>query len=160
MRKVFFILSLLIFACAKNKIPVVIQEPEFVKEVKYADVDPAPLVESKPVNNPIKKRVYYTANVYFPFDSDVMLKSSDIVLKEAINIIQMQPTSIVLLTGACDTIGSNSYNYNLGLKRAEYIYNLINSYCFGRDITVSSCGEDMQRCCSNKDNRTCTISIR
>jgi outer membrane protein OmpA-like peptidoglycan-associated protein len=109
--KIFIIAILLILSCSKKVITVeeLPQEPENDIMMTFPLEDP-PQPPPVPMNK-IKQCVI----VYFKFDSDELQESE----KWKISNID-QP---VELTGGCCPIGTDAYNYTLGLRRAMVVKN-------------------------------------
>lgn len=58
------------------------------------------------------------ARVYFDFDKSNLTRESQYVLNTVIENLSAAPSNL-LLEGHTDSIGSNEYNFSLGLKRSE-----------------------------------------
>ncbi|MDG3085968.1 OmpA family protein [Vibrio hannami] len=58
------------------------------------------------------------ARVYFDFDKANLTRESQYVLNSVIQTLDSSPSDL-LLEGHTDNIGSNEYNFSLGLKRSE-----------------------------------------
>ncbi|MDG1253570.1 MAG: OmpA family protein [Schleiferiaceae bacterium] len=81
-------------------------EKEIIKEVIKEVVKPAELE--------------LLGNFYFEFNSTT-IGSSATQLDELVALIQNNPKESFILIGHADEVGTENYNYNLGLKRAQKI---------------------------------------
>jgi len=67
-------------------------------------------------------------------------------LDKVAELLNLYPESIISIVGNADSIGSNSYNHNLGKKRAQEIAGyLIDRGVIPVRITVSTNGEELIR---------------
>ena len=66
--------------------------------------------------------------VYFNFDSSVLSKEAkDILIKQA-EWLKAHPSIIADVEGYCDEIGTDEYNFALGLRRAKAVKNFLEQY--------------------------------
>lgn len=66
--------------------------------------------------------------VYFTFDSSILSKEAkDILIKQA-EWLKANPSIIADVEGYCDEIGTDEYNFALGLRRAKAVKNFLEKY--------------------------------
>lgn len=65
------------------------------------------------------------STVTFPFDSAVLEPAAQAVLMRQANWIRQFPELQFSVYGHTDLVGSNAYNYNLGLRRANAVVNFL-----------------------------------
>jgi len=81
-------------------------------------------------------------NLYFQFDSDVLTDEGRALLPEILQLVKDRPAPDVVVIGHTDTTGSSAANYQLGLRRATRVREML--LAAGLDstlITVMSVGE-------------------
>jgi outer membrane protein OmpA-like peptidoglycan-associated protein len=81
-------------------------------------------------------------NLYFQFDSDELTDAARALLPEILRLVKERPVPDVVAIGHTDTTGSRESNYQLGLRRATRVRDLL--IATGVDaglITVTSVGE-------------------
>lgn len=86
--------------------------------------------------------------IYFDFDKFELLPQYDHIIYYARDYINKNPDYTLVIEGHCDARGSNSYNYVLGLKRADAVRTALNE----DGIDIVSYGEDrLSECCCGDD---------
>lgn len=60
-----------------------------------------------------------TQPIYFDFDKSDLRSNAKSTLRDVAQRVKQQPNTNVMLTGHCDSIGSDAYNQALGMRRAE-----------------------------------------
>ncbi len=81
------------------------------------------------------------SKVYFDFDSSTLSSSSKSALGSISDALKATTRSITI-AGHTDSVGATSYNYNLGLKRANKVKDfLVSQGADAAQITVVSEGE-------------------
>lgn len=95
-----------------------------------------------------------TESIYFNFDKFNIrpnMQNSAINNVQAIKAYGAKNNSIqIILEGNCDNIGTDEYNYALGLKRAKTIKdNLIKNGIKQDSIIIKSLGESSPKCTQN-----------
>jgi OOP family OmpA-OmpF porin len=78
----------------------------------------------------------------FRFESDQLTDQARALLPEILRVVRERPFANVVVTGHTDTMGTLPANYELGLKRASTVRNLL--IAAGLDaaqVEVSSLGE-------------------
>lgn len=82
-------------------------------------------------------------NINFEFNKSRLLPSSEIELKNVVQIIIDNPEYNLMITGHTDSIGNNIYNQKLSLNRAESVYNyLINNGIDSKRLAFEGKGSD------------------
>lgn len=81
---------------------------------------PAPQPQEKRPSLLIKK-IIKNVKVYFNFDSAVLRDDARQILESAVKTLNKNPETNILITGNCDTRGSESYNLKLGRNRADTV---------------------------------------
>ncbi len=69
----------------------------------------------------IIKKIIRNVKVYFDFDSAAVRPDTEKILREAVATLKRNPETDILVTGNCDTRGSEAYNEKLGRRRAEAV---------------------------------------
>lgn len=87
---------------------------------------------SKPSSESIKE------TILFDFDSFILTDESKSILSRLCSDANCKTVSIV---GACCPIGTDEYNYDLGMKRAESVRLYLTGLCQPSQIIVQSFGE-------------------
>lgn len=90
----------------KNNNPVIVE-----KQIKVVGEKKIQLIE-KPI-------------VFFDFNKAKVKKKYFNLIKEIADYMKKEKNTYVMLKGYTDKTGSNNYNYNLGLKRAENVKKLL-----------------------------------
>ncbi len=82
--------------------------------------------------------------VYFDFDRDVLTPEAVSILDLQAEWLRQNPSVTVDLAGHTDAVGSNSYNQNLGMRRADRVrdYLIAQGIDAGRLTSVVSFGEE------------------
>jgi peptidoglycan-associated lipoprotein len=101
--------------------------------------------------------IHLVHSVYFDFDKFNIKNSMKDIANENIthvkNHLSNDANAVVTLEGNCDNIGTDEYNYALGLKRAKSVKdNLTNSGIDGSNIIIKSLGESSPICKENTPN--------
>lgn len=140
------ILSVMIFSCSKKVVKITELEPP-VKEVVVFE---EPVVEMVPEPELIiyEKPEEKTVTIYFELNSYEISETEKLKLNKVDKCISVAG-------GTCD-LGTNEYNYELGLKRAEAVQNeLRNNGVYVND--VRSFGEDDPISDTREKNRRCVV---
>jgi len=81
-------------------------------------------------------------NLYFQFDSDQLTDAARALLPEILRLVKERPVPDVVAIGHTDTTGSGASNFQLGLRRATRVRDLLVGAGFDAAlITVTSVGE-------------------
>ena len=67
------------------------------------------------------KKIHNNVKVYFDFDKSDIREDAVAVLEQGVGILNKNPETDILITGNCDTRGSEKYNEKLGLRRGESV---------------------------------------
>ncbi len=73
----------------------------------------------------IIKKIIKNVKIYFDYNKSTIREDAAVILKEAAQTLRRNPESDILVTGNCDTRGSEAYNEKLGRKRAEAVRNFL-----------------------------------
>jgi OmpA-OmpF porin, OOP family len=139
MKRLFLIsplLGLMLTACTttddKNQPPPPVEPP-----VEIAVTVPTP--EPAPAPEP---EVIVIEGVHFDFDKDTLKPSAVDILDRAVAVMQKYPEMRFSVSGHTDSVGSDAYNDNLSLRRANAVrdYMVQHGIASGR-MDVSSHGE-------------------
>ena len=80
--------------------------------------------------------------LYFRFDSDELTDASRALVQEILQAVRDQPAPDILVVGHTDTTGSSAFNFDLGLKRANAVRNiLVQAGLDAPSVEVMSLGE-------------------
>lgn len=96
-------------------------------------------------NNP--NDIIFLQTVYFDFNSYDLTYEAKSNLKLLVKYLLQDQNKYktIILTGYCDQVGSDNYNYDLGLKRAEEAKQyLIKNGVDGNRIKIISIGKDRE----------------
>ncbi len=69
----------------------------------------------------IIKKIIKNVKVYFDFNSAAVRQDAEKILRQAVATLKRNPDADILITGNCDTRGSEAYNEKLGQRRAEAV---------------------------------------
>ncbi len=69
----------------------------------------------------IIKKIIKNIKVYFDYNKSTLREDAEAILKKAVFTLKNNPEADILITGNCDTRGSETYNEKLGRKRAESV---------------------------------------
>lgn len=75
----------------------------------------------------IIKRVLKNVKVYFDYDKTEIRDDAAYILDSAMETLAKNPSTDILITGNCDTRGSEQYNLKLGEKRAEAVHQYLSN---------------------------------
>jgi outer membrane protein OmpA-like peptidoglycan-associated protein len=92
-------------------------------DYKEEELPPAKPQELRP--SLIIKKIVKNVKVYFDFNEAGIREDAAKILIEASKTLKRQPETDILITGNCDTRGSEQYNEKLGRKRAETVRQFI-----------------------------------
>lgn len=71
--------------------------------------------------------VTFDSGILYPFDSDQILPNGRDNLRSLAQSLQRYPETEVLIVGHTDSVGSDAYNMNLSLRRADAARNFLTS---------------------------------
>jgi outer membrane protein OmpA-like peptidoglycan-associated protein len=84
-------------------------------------------------------KIMFRDSMMFPVNSDHLRESALIKVSKLATVLQRYPRTIVQVAGFTDSQGSYSYNYNLSVKRAQSVANVMKSYGVRNRIYVKGC---------------------
>ncbi len=87
----------------------------------YKEEELPPPKPKEPRPSLLIKKIIKNVKVYFDFDKSDLRDDAVKVLKNAIDTMRRNPESSILITGNCDTRGSEAYNLKLGKRRGEVV---------------------------------------
>lgn len=108
-------------------------------------------------SNDNSKDIIFLQTIYFDFNSYDLTYEAKSNLKLLIKYLLQDQNKYktIILTGYCDQVGSDNYNYDLGLKRTEETKQyLIKNNIDGNRIKIISIGKDKE-----KNERKVVINI-
>jgi len=156
-RKLSFLMFALIVAvmapaCCKKKILIVEKEvPVEVVKVVEKEVTP-PVAEPLPENpltdeEKLRRYIENFAPVQFAFDRAKIREPERIRLMVLrITLRSSQKVGKVVLTGNCDERGSDTYNYRLGMRRAQAVRDMLKAKLPDVAFEIRSNGESNPVC--------------
>jgi outer membrane protein OmpA-like peptidoglycan-associated protein len=126
MKQLIFIslsIFLMIGCCTKKQTtPLLVDEPPvIVKKITPVDIPDIKMGDLEPIAVEI---ITINETVYFEFDQSNLRASEQPALDRVVNKLKKRPDVVLILTGACCPIGTDAYNYRLGLRRTKepYVY--------------------------------------
>ena len=67
------------------------------------------------------KKIFKNVKIYFDYNKDILRDDAIKILVNAAGTLKRNPESTILISGNCDTRGSETYNEKLGRQRAESV---------------------------------------
>lgn len=92
-----------------TRVDTIVVREEIIKEV--------PVEVIKEVEKP--SELTQIAVLYFEFNSTTYTRESQLLLEEVVKTIKANPSESVVIIGHTDEVGTDAYNYTLGLNRAQ-----------------------------------------
>jgi len=71
------------------------------------------------------KKIIKNVKIYFDYDKSSIRDDAREILAQAVRLLKKNSESSILITGNCDTRGSEAYNLKLGRKRASAVENFM-----------------------------------
>ncbi len=98
-------------------------EDEEVQEEPAPQVQVTPEEPKKPELKPslLVKKIIRNVKIYFDYNKADLRDDHLAILKKALKTLQNNPQANILITGNCDTRGSDEYNLKLGKKRGAAV---------------------------------------
>ena len=98
-------------------------------KAKPAPVTAAP---TTPVQPPAKNitqmaKITYDAKSLFDFDKSVIKPEGQVALNQLVAKLRTVTVEVVIVVGHTDSVGTNTYNLNLGMRRAEAVKRYLTS---------------------------------
>lgn len=119
-------------------------QPALARDVLYSWCEEAPV--AAPVAQPQMQRINLAADALFHFNgyrTQEILSQGQATLDELAGKITAQAASVesIDITGHTDRLGSEQYNQDLGLKRAQTVREYLQGKGVTAPISVASAGE-------------------
>jgi len=96
---------------------------KIIFDYKAEELPPPQAQEKRP--SLLIKKIVKNVKVYFNFDSATLRDDAIAILEAAVRTLNKNPQTNILITGNCDTRGSEKYNLKLGGKRADAVKNFM-----------------------------------
>jgi len=84
-------------------------------------------------------KIMFRDAMMFPFNSDKLRPSAQLKVSKLAAVLQRYPKTVVQVAGFTDSEGSYSYNYNLSVRRAQSVANVLKSFGLRNRIYVKGC---------------------
>ena len=84
-------------------------------------------------------KIMFRDAMMFPFNSDKLRPSAQLKVSKLAAVLQRYPKTVVQVAGFTDSKGSYSYNYNLSVRRAQSVANVLKSFGLHNRIYVKGC---------------------
>lgn len=88
-------------------------------DYKSEELPPAQPQELRP--SLVIKKILRNVKIYFDYNKGDIREDAALILREASKTLNRNPEADILVTGNCDTRGSEAYNEKLGRMRAEAV---------------------------------------
>jgi len=92
---------------------------------------PSPPPRPRPV--PVAEKVTFSAKTLFDFDKTVLKPEGRAALDDLLGRLQGMNTEVMIAVGHTDSVGSDSYNQNLSIRRAE----AVKAYLVSKNVEAS-----------------------
>jgi OOP family OmpA-OmpF porin len=89
--------------------------------VRVAVVTPPPPPPPAPKPMPVSEKVTFSAKTLFDFDKSVLKPEGRAALDDLLGKLQGMDTEVMIAVGHTDSIGTDTYNQNLSIRRAEAV---------------------------------------
>jgi len=144
--------SLAMFACAKKQPPVEVEPPPAVEEEAYVppratstDTKEDPLESERRRLEALMNKIM-SEDVYFEYDQATLTAEARGILSEVGDILKRENRFTILTEGHTDERGTESYNFGLGMRRAESVVNFLVNYGVSSSrMTKRSLGEEQPK---------------
>ncbi len=67
------------------------------------------------------RKIIKNVKIYYDYDKSALREDALPILKDAVKVLNKNPEADILITGNCDTRGTEAYNDKLGRKRADAV---------------------------------------
>lgn len=84
-------------------------------------------------------KIMFRDAMMFPFNSDQLRPEAQLKVSKLAAVLQRYPKTVVQIAGFTDSKGSYSYNYNLSVRRAQSVANVLKSFGLRNRIYVKGC---------------------
>lgn len=88
-------------------------------------IDKTEKIPAEQIKNIEEDKTYALTNIYFEFDKSDLMPESKTELDNLVTLLINMPDAIVEIAAHTDSTGSDSYNMELSLKRAESVVNYL-----------------------------------
>jgi outer membrane protein OmpA-like peptidoglycan-associated protein len=92
---------------------------KIIYDYKEEELPPAKPSELRP--SLLIRKILKNVKIYFDYDKSALRKDAVTILDEAVRALNKNPETSILVTGNCDTRGTEAYNDKLGRKRADRV---------------------------------------
>ncbi len=92
---------------------------KIIYDYKEEELSPAKPREMRP--SLLIRKILKNIKIYFDYDKANLRSDVQKILKNAVGTLNRNPDASILVTGNCDTRGSEAYNEKLGRRRAEAV---------------------------------------
>ncbi|MDD4954633.1 MAG: OmpA family protein [Candidatus Omnitrophica bacterium] len=96
---------------------------KIIFDYKEEELPPPQAQEKRP--SLLIKKIVKNVKIYFDFDSASLRSDARGILESAVRTLNKNPETNILITGNCDTRGSENYNLKLGRNRADVVKNFM-----------------------------------
>ena len=90
------------------------------------ELPPAQPAELRP--SLLVKKIIKNVKIYFDYNKSDLRDDAAKILKKAVDTLQRNPETSILITGNCDIRGSETYNLKLGKDRAQSVKQFMSDY--------------------------------
>lgn len=94
---------------------------------------PAPVPAPAPAPAPVSEKVTFAADTFFDFDRAVLAGDGKAKLDDLASRLQGMNLEVVIAVGHTDSVGTDSYNQKLSVRRAE----AVKSYLVSRGVEAN-----------------------
>lgn len=98
-----------------------------------AEPAPAPPPAPAPVPAPVSEKVTFAADTFFDFDKATLKPDGKAKLDDLVSKLQGMDLEVVIAVGHADSVGSDTYNQKLSVRRAE----AVKSYLVSKGIEAN-----------------------
>jgi outer membrane protein OmpA-like peptidoglycan-associated protein len=92
---------------------------KIIFDYKSEELPPPKPAEKRP--SLLIKKILKNVKIYFDFDNASLRDDASPILSSAVKALEKNPEASILITGNCDTRGSEKYNLKLGRLRADAV---------------------------------------
>jgi outer membrane protein OmpA-like peptidoglycan-associated protein len=101
-------------------------QPEELPKTVTAEKTPARNPEKTPASGPEKSKIERISGyIRFPFNQDKPVAGWESEIARVAEVIKSHPEKRVVVAGHTDSTGTDAYNMNLSLRRAEWVKNFL-----------------------------------
>lgn len=96
---------------------------KIIYDYKEEELPPAQPNELRP--SLLIKKIIKNVKIYFDYNKMELREDAKAILTKAVETLRRNPETSILITGNCDTRGSETYNLKLGKERAAAVQNFM-----------------------------------